>query len=132
MRREEPAMNRTRRWFRRAGYVHVGRRPGAVLGAEVIARWIEVFDHRGRGAETQVYFTQCIVIDRIEVDVLVAPALAGSGVGLVAKIELGSRITLGLRGRGRWFRRRNGWRWGRCRLPQHERGGEQRKRDECR
>ena len=61
----------------------------AVLGTEVTAVDSEFGNDRGGRAEADVEFLQCVVIDEIELNVLVAAALAGCGGRFAEEVDRG-------------------------------------------
>jgi hypothetical protein len=79
----------------------------AEFGAEVAALGAEDVDDGGRGAEADIELFEGVVVDEVELDVLVAAALARGRIGLAEEVELGParcvgrRLGFGLRrGRG--------------------------------
>ena len=73
------------------------------FGAEIAALGTEDLDDRGGGAEAEVEFFERVVIDEIELNVLVAAALSGGGVGFAEEVELDAAVGIGRRlgwGRG--------------------------------
>jgi hypothetical protein len=60
----------------------------AELSAEVAARGRELAHDGRRRAEPHVEFLQHVVVDQVELDVLVAPTLAHSRVGLAEQVKL--------------------------------------------
>src|SRR6266436_8764424 len=81
--------------------IEMNERYGVVakLRAKVFALGLKLGDDCCVCAEPKVEFLESIVIDEIELQILVAPALAGGRVGCAEKIELGafavSRLLLG-------------------------------------
>jgi hypothetical protein len=65
-----------------------GRGDFAILGAEVVAGLVELGDGRGGDADPDVEFLLGVVIDEVELNVFVAAAFAGLGVGGAEEIEL--------------------------------------------
>ena len=70
--------------------MHRRRRRLAVLGAEIAAIHGELRNDRGGRAQADVEFLQRVVIHQIELDVLVAPALACFGGGLAEQVHVGA------------------------------------------
>ena len=68
----------------------------AKLGAEVFPLGTELGDDRRVGAEPDIEFLEGIVVDEIELDVLVAPALAGCRIGCAQQVEFGAPVGCGL------------------------------------
>jgi len=76
----------------------------AKLGAEVFSLGLKLGDDGGVGAQPDVQVLEGVVVDEIELDVFIAAALPGSGVGRAQEIEFGAflfhRLLLGF---GRFF-----------------------------
>ncbi len=70
-----------------------------VLGAVVAAVGGELGNDGGGGAQARVEIAQQVPVHQVELDVLVAAALAGAGVGLPQEIEVGALLHR-RRGRG--------------------------------
>jgi hypothetical protein len=75
----------------------------AEFGAEVTAVRLKLRDQRGTDAKPDVELFDGVVIDGIELDILIAPALSGRGVFLAQQIEFASSVFLRNR-RSAWRR----------------------------
>ena len=84
----------------------VERRGGAVseFTSPIVPVRLEGADERCGGAHADLQFLQCVVVDRVELDIFVAVALAGVGVGAAEKVQIGARC--GGCGGGEWDGRR--------------------------
>src|SRR3954453_13650307 len=88
---------------------HVKERAGRIaeFGAEVPSLRTKHLDNRCRSAQANVQLLERVVIDQVELDILVATALARRRIRLAQQVQLDSSRVLGrsLRGRrGRQFR----------------------------
>ena len=88
------------------------RRGVPELRAEIVVPRRELADDGGGGTEPHVQLLERVVVDQIELDVFVAPALAGVGVRLPQQIQLDALVRIGrlevffllfLRGESRFF-----------------------------
>ena len=76
------------------------------FGAEIISVGLELLNERGGCAQPDVQLFQRIVIDEIELNVFIAPALTALGVGLAQQVEFRALVQVG----GGWNRARFGLR----------------------
>ena len=67
------------------------------LGSEVIAIGVKFLHDGGAGSQARIQLLACIVVDEVELDILIAAALAGLGIHLAKQVELRALIRLHLR-----------------------------------
>lgn len=78
----------------RCGQVRKSGRGVAELDAVVLALGAKLGHDGGGGAEPDVQLLERIVVDEVELNVFVAPAFSGLGVGAAEQIQAGMRVTL--------------------------------------